>query len=48
VLITAEEYQRITSGQKSIVDLLAMPEAAAIEFEPPRLVGNLHKPVDLT
>jgi len=48
VLITAEEYQRITAGQKSIVELLAMPEAADIEFEPPRLIGNLHKPVDLT
>ena len=48
VLITAEEYQRITGGQKSIVELLAMPEAAEIEFEPPRLIGNLHKPVDLT
>jgi prevent-host-death family protein len=48
VLITAEEYQRITAGQKSIVELLAMPEAAEIEFEPPRLTGDLHKPVDLT
>ena len=35
VLLTAEEYERITSGQKSIADLLAMPEAAEVEFEPP-------------
>jgi prevent-host-death family protein len=47
VLLTAEEYQRITSGQKSIVDSLAMPKAAAIDFEPPRLVGDLHKQTDL-
>jgi prevent-host-death family protein len=48
VLLTAEEYQRITEGQKSIAELLRMPEAAAIEFEPPRLKGNLHNSVDLT
>ena len=48
VLLTVEEYQRITGGQKSIADLLAMPEAAEIEFEPPRLRGTLHNTVDLT
>jgi hypothetical protein len=48
VLLTAEEYQRITGGQKSIVDLLAMPEAAEIEFEAPRLIGDLHKQADLS
>ncbi len=48
VLLTVEEYQRITGGQKSIMDLLAMLAAAEIEFEPPRLRGNLHGPADLT
>ena len=48
VLLTAEEYERITSGQKSIVELLAMPEAAAVDFAPPRLSGNLHRPADLS
>lgn len=48
VLITAEEYERITSGRKSIADLLAMPEAGEIEFEPPRLTGKLHKETDLS
>jgi len=43
VLITAEEYRRLTGGQRSIADLLAMPEAAEIEFDPPRLMGNLHQ-----
>jgi hypothetical protein len=47
VLLTVEEYQRITEGQKSVVELLAMPAAAEIEFEPPRLRGSLHKPADL-
>jgi prevent-host-death family protein len=48
VLLTVEEYERITEGQKSVVDLLAMPAAAEIEFEPPRLRGNLHETADLT
>jgi hypothetical protein len=47
VLLTVEEYQRITAEQKSVADLLAMPAAAEIEFEPPRVGGNLHKPADL-
>ena len=48
VLLTVEEYQRITGGQKSVLDLLAMPAAAEIEFDPPRLSGNLHESPDLT
>jgi len=48
VLLTTEEYQRITGGQKNIADLLAMPEAGDIEFEPPRLSGDLHHPPDLS
>ncbi len=48
VLLTAEEYERITGGPKNIVDLLAMPEAAAIEFQPPRLINSLHKQTDLS
>lgn len=48
VLLTAEEYQRITGEQKSIADLLAMPEAADIEFEPPRLMGKIYEPPDLS
>jgi len=48
VLLTVEEYQRITGGEKSVADLLAMPEAARIEFEPARLKGDWHEPVDLS
>ncbi len=48
VLLTAEEYDRITSGQKSIADLVAMPEAAEVEFEPPRLIGDLHEETDFS
>jgi hypothetical protein len=34
VLLTVEEYQKITQKQQSIVDLLGMPHGAEIEFEP--------------
>lgn len=47
VLLTIEDYQNITGKRKSMVDLLAMPEAAEIEFDPPRL-KKLHKRVDLS
>lgn len=48
VLLTIEEYQRLTDSQTSIVDLLAMPEAADIEFEPPRFQGEGFIAADLS
>ena len=48
VLLTVQEYERITGALKSVADLLAMPSAAEVEFEPPRLRGNLHESADLT
>jgi prevent-host-death family protein len=48
VLLTVEQYQKITNKGKSILDLLAMPEMAEIDvdFEFPRLGGEFPKPVD--
>jgi len=46
VLLTIEEYQKITGKGKSILELLAMPEADAIEFDPPRLGENIFRPAD--
>jgi prevent-host-death family protein len=46
VLLTFEEYQKLTEGQKSIVDLLGMPQFAEVEFELRRMKGNLHQPAD--
>jgi PHD/YefM family antitoxin component YafN of YafNO toxin-antitoxin module len=48
VLLTIEEYQRITGHQTNIVEWLAMPDAAELEFEPPRLHGPLYQPADLS
>ncbi|HMQ39475.1 MAG TPA: type II toxin-antitoxin system prevent-host-death family antitoxin [Micropruina sp.] len=47
VLLTIEEYRRLTGDRPSLVELLAMPEAADIEFEPLRLTGPLFRPADL-
>ena len=47
VLITIEEYQKMVGANVSIVDLLAMPKAAAIKFAPPRVSG-LSKPADFS
>jgi len=48
VLLTIEDYQKLTGCQASIVDLLAMPGVEDIEFEPPRLSGGSPSPADLT
>jgi prevent-host-death family protein len=46
VLLTIKEYQKITNKRESILDLLAMPEAAEIEFEPPRMGDEFPVPAD--
>ena len=38
VLLSIEEYQRLTGDRRKIADLLAMPGAEDIAFEPPRAV----------
>ena len=48
VLLTIEEYQKIKGKRESILDLLAMPDADLVEFEPPRLGGEIYPPVDLS
>ena len=48
VLLTIEEYQKITDKKECIVELLAMPGANAIDFEPPRLDKELYRPADLS
>jgi prevent-host-death family protein len=47
VLLSIEQYEKLAGGVPSIVDLLAMPAADAIEFEPAR-ARNLWRPADLT
>lgn len=48
VLLTIEEYQKATGKGQNIIDLLAMPDIADIDFEPPRLNKELYRPEDLS
>jgi prevent-host-death family protein len=47
VLLSIEDYQKLTGLNDNIVDLLVMPEAAEIDFETERAVIT-HRPVDLS
>jgi len=48
VLLSIEEYQSITDQKASIVELLAMPEAAEIDFDPPQAGKALYRPADFS
>ena len=46
VLLTIERYQALSGPTSSIADLLSMPEAEEVDFEPPR-AGELYRAADL-
>ncbi len=48
VLLSIEDYYEITGAQTNIVELLAMPCADKIDFEPPRLDGDLVRSADFS
>jgi PHD/YefM family antitoxin component YafN of YafNO toxin-antitoxin module len=48
VLLTIEDYEKLAAKCGNIVELLAMPGAEEIEFEPPRLDHDFFKPADLS
>lgn len=45
VLLTIEDYEKLAETKENILDLLAMPEVANIDFEPSKL-NKIIKPVD--
>jgi prevent-host-death family protein len=47
VLLTIEEYRRLTGGGRKIADLLAMPGIEEVELEIPRR-DELARPTDLS
>jgi prevent-host-death family protein len=47
VLLSFEDYQKLVGSANHIVDLLAMPDADSVEFDPPR-VDHLYRPADLS
>jgi prevent-host-death family protein len=46
VLLSAAHYQALAGQGASLAEVLAMPAAAAIDFEPPRS-RTRHRPADL-
>jgi len=48
VLLTIDDYRRIAGEQRNIAELLAMPGAADIDFEPPRLQGPIAREIDFS
>ncbi|MFT4099917.1 MAG: type II toxin-antitoxin system Phd/YefM family antitoxin [Burkholderiaceae bacterium] len=47
VLLSFEDYQRLTRQRRNIADALAMPGIADIEFEPPRATIGV-RPADFS
>ena len=37
VILSFEEYERLSGKKQSLVELLAMPEAGDFDFDPPRI-----------
>ena len=48
VLLSFDDYQKLTVKKQNILELLACPEADAIEFDYPTHRNKIHKPVDLS
>ena len=48
VLLSIETYQKISDKQKGITELLAIPDAGSIDFDPPRTDKKLYHPADLS
>lgn len=46
VLLTMEHYQKLTETKESIIDLLAMPEAADVDVEFVKLNKKFYRPAD--
>jgi prevent-host-death family protein len=47
VLLSFEDYQRLTRQRRNIADALAMSDVADIEFEPPRITLKI-QPADFS
>jgi prevent-host-death family protein len=48
VLLTIDDYRRLAGSPANIIELLAMPGAADVDFEPPRIEGIITPSTDLT
>ena len=48
VLLTFQDYRKLTETEANIADLLAHPQSADMAFDPPRLQGDWLRPADLS
>jgi len=47
VLLSIEEYRKLTGGMLTLAQALAQQDPVNVEFEPPR-IGHLHRAADLS
>ena len=47
VLLSIEDYRKLTGQQMTVAEALAQDDAPDFEFDPPR-AGRLYRPADLT
>ena len=43
VLLSIEDYLKLTQTKETIVDLLAMPDSSDIDFEAPNIKGSIYR-----
>lgn len=43
VLLSIEDYLKLTKTNESIVDLLVMPDSPLIDFEAPKITGAIYR-----
>jgi prevent-host-death family protein len=46
VLLAIQDYEKLTATKESIIDLLAMPNADEIDFEPAKLNTKIYRQED--
>ena len=46
VLLSIEDYQKLTEIKENIIDLIAMPDATDINFKPAKLKKTFYRPED--
>lgn len=47
VLLSIEEYRRLASGGRSLLDAIAQSDGGDFDFEPPRMGEGISRPADL-
>lgn len=46
VLLSIEEYRKLSQKRQNLMDLLAMPELESVDFEFPRMGDELPRPAE--